>query len=120
MNLIKQLMERLSSGRNVNILEREPDVEAVFEFNNVRKNPASDGYRPGHLIKENYITTGVHHYYNQSSVPPNGSAIGTITFITPQYYPHCLWEGKKLPIQEGAHIVGYATITKVFNPILKV
>lgn len=89
--------------KGIGVLEREPDIEAVFEFCGVRKAPAADGYRPGHLIKEGYITSGVHHYYNQNSVPPDGTAAGTVTFITPEYYPHCLWEGKRLPIKEGAH-----------------
>ena len=59
------------------------------------------------------------HYYNQNSVPPDGTAAGTVTFITPEYYPHCLWEGKRLPIKEGARTVGYVTVTKVLNPLLK-
>lgn len=108
-----------NDGKSTGVLEREPDIEAVFEFCGVRKAPASDGYRPGHLIKEGYITSGVHHYYNQNSVPPDGTAAGTVTFITPEYYPHCLWEGKRLPIKEGARTVGYVTVTKVLNPLLK-
>ncbi len=101
------------------IFEEEPDVEAFFEFNGTRKTPAADGYRPAHLVVDNYLTTGVHHYYAVDSVPPNGTAKGTITFLSPEAYPHCLWIGKKINIQEGAHIVGYATITKIFNPLLK-
>ena len=45
-------------------------------------------------------------------------AKGTITFLSPEAYPHCLWIGKKINIQEGARVVGYATITKIFNPLL--
>ena len=96
-----------------------PDVEVVFEFNGTRKTPAADGYRPAHLVKDNYLTTGVHHYYDVNQVLPNGIAKGTITFLSPEAYPHCLWIGKKINIQEGARIVGYATILKIFNPILK-
>ena len=95
-----------------------PDVEVIFEFNGTRKNPANDGYRPAHLVVENYLTSGVHHYYGVDSVPTNGTAKGTITFISPEAYPHCLWIGKKINIQEGERIVGYATITKIYNPIL--
>ena len=40
-----------NDGKSTGVLEREPDIEAVFEFCGVRKAPASDGYRPGHLIK---------------------------------------------------------------------
>ena len=97
------------------IFDQKPDVEVLFEFNGSRKNPAADGYRPHHLVAGNYLTTGVHHYYDVQTVPSNGTAKGTITFISPEDYPHCLWVGKKINIQEGARIVGYATILKVFN-----
>ena len=98
---------------------RLPDVEVIFEFNGVRKNFAIDGYRPAHLVMNNYLTTGIHHYYGVDSVPPDGTATGTITFLTPEAYPHSLWIGKKISIQEGARIVGYATITNIYNPLLR-
>lgn len=103
-------------GKTIN--NRPPDVEVLFEFNGTRKNPEYNGYRPVHLVTDTYLTSGVHHYYNVESVPPNGTAEGTITFLTPEAYPHCLWVGKRINIQEGAHIVGYATITRIFNPLL--
>lgn len=96
-----------------------PDVEVIFEFNGTRKYPAKDGYRPAHLVVENYLTTGIHHYYGVDSVSPNGTAKGTITFLSPEFYPRCLWIGKKIRIQEGSRIVGYSTITNIFNPILQ-
>jgi len=96
----------------------EADVEARFEFNGVRLHPAFDGYRPAHLITENYLTTGLHHYYDVAEVPVGGTANGTITFITPQAYPNCLWIGKKIPFLEGARVVGYATVLKIMNPLL--
>ena len=43
---------------------------------------------------------------------------GTITFITPEAYPHCLWPGKVLPIMEGSRVVGQATVITVLNPLL--
>ena len=95
-----------------------PDVEAIFEFIGVRKNPVLDGYRPAHMVQSGYLTTGVHHYYDADSVAPDGTAAGTITFLSPEAYPACLWVGKKISIQEGDKIVGYATITKIFNPTL--
>lgn len=104
---------------NKTIFERGPDVEVIFEFNGVRKNPAYEGYRPQHLVNDAYLTTGVHHYYEVNSVLPNGTAKGTITFLSPEAYPHCLWVGKRINIQEGARIVGYATVTHIFNPLLK-
>lgn len=99
-------------------MNRIPDVEAIFEFNGTRKNFAKDGYRPAHLVMDNYLTTGIHHYYGVESVPPNGTAKGTITFLSPELYPYCLWIGKKITIQEGARIVGYATITNIYNRLL--
>ena len=95
-----------------------PDIEVIFNFNGTRKNPTVDGYRPMHLVKENYLTTGVHHYYNVTHVPSNGIARGTITFITPEAYPCCMWIGKKINIQEGDRVVGWAIVTNIFNPIL--
>lgn len=50
--------------------ERPPDVEAFFSFNDVRKSPARDGYRPAHRLTDTCLTTGVHHYYDVGSVPP--------------------------------------------------
>lgn len=47
------------------------------------------------------------------------SARGTITFLSPEAYPHCLWVGKRIPMQEGAHVVGYAVITRIDNPLLQ-
>ena len=97
-----------------------PDVEVMFVFNGTRKNPARDGYRPAHLIIDNYLTTGIHHYYDVDSVPPDGTAFGTITFISPEAYPHSLWIGKRINIQEGARVVGYATITSIYNSLLQI
>ena len=114
-HLIKQSAERLNlCNKEANIMNQLPDVEVIFEFNGTRKSPANDGYRPAHLITDNYLTTGIHHYYGVESVPPKG----TITFLSPESYPHCLWIGKKISIQEGAHVVGYATITNIYNPLL--
>ena len=53
-----------------------------------------------------------------NAVPPNGTAKGTITFLSPEAYPQWLWIGKKINIQEGPRAVGYATISKIFNPFL--
>jgi translation elongation factor EF-Tu-like GTPase len=98
--------------------ERAPDVEALFEFNGVRAHAAHDGYRPQHLVNDTYLTSGVHHYYGTAQAAPNTTAKGTITFISPEAYPHCLWVGKRISIQEGTKVVGCAVITKIFNPLL--
>ena len=43
-------------------MNRLPDVEAIFEFNGTRTNPAADGYRPAHLITGNYLTSEMEAY----------------------------------------------------------
>ena len=96
-----------------------PDIEVTFQFNLSRKTPVADGYRPAHLVKDNYLTTGVHHYYDVGKVYPGQMVKGTITFISPEAYPHCLWIGKKINIQEGSKIVGYATVTQIYNSFLE-
>ena len=98
--------------------EIQPDVEVKFEFNTTRKTPAKSGYRPHHLVKDDYLTTGVHKYFDVEQVSPGEVAYGTVTFITPEAYPHCLHKGKIIPISEGKRIVGYATVIKVLNPLL--
>ena len=102
------------------ILNRSPDVEVLFQFNGTRKNPVASGYRPDHLIKDDYLTCGVHHYYDVKNVAPNGTAKGTVTFMDPKAYPHCLWIGKRICFQEGPRIVGYVTILKILNPLLDI
>lgn len=105
--------------KDMNNENRKPDVIAIIQFNGIRKGNAKSGYRPGHLVNNDYITTGVHYYFDLDEVPPNSTAKGTITFLTPELYPNCLWIGKQLQIFEGKNIVGYATILKILNPILE-
>ena len=100
------------------IFEIRPDVEVKFEFNMTRKTPVRSGYRPHHLIKDDCLTTGVHQYFEMEQVAPGETAYGTITFIAPEAYPHCLHEGKVIQISEGERIVGCATVIRVLNPLL--
>lgn len=97
-------------------METKADIEAVFEFVGLRKGKIFEGYRPAHLIKEGCLTTGVHNYYNLDN--SNNRIVGTITFISPEEYPNCLWNGKRIAMFEGSKLVGYATVTKIFNPVL--
>lgn len=96
----------------------KPDVEALFEFVGNRKDNLFEGYRPSHLINDNYLTTGIHSYYNLEKGSVN-EIKGTITFISPEAYLACLWKWKKLKMYEGKNVVGYATITNIFNPLLE-
>lgn len=99
-------------------MQLKPDVEAIFEFVEPRKGNLYEGYRPAHLICENCLTTGLHSYHNLKD-DINGELKGTITFISPEDYPKCLWIGKKIAMYEGKNMIGYATITNIFNPILR-
>lgn len=96
----------------------KPDVEALFEFVGSRKGKVFEGYRPSHLVKEGYLTTGIHDYFNLDEIE-DGKIEGTITFISPEEYPGCMWIGRRIEMYEGRILVGYATIKGVFNPILQ-
>jgi elongation factor Tu len=98
-------------------MQFEYDVEAMFQFIGDRKKNIYEGYRPAHMIQEGYLTTGVHSYYNIEDSA--GEIKGTITFISPEDYPNCLWIGKKIEMYEGSKLVGYATILQILNPILQ-
>ena len=113
-------MGQIKEDNLENIFERSPDVEVVFEFNDIKTKPIYDGYRPAHLVKDDYLTTGIHKYNEVECVYPNTRVKGTITFITPEAYPNCLWIGKEIIIQEGSIVVGKATVVKVLNKTLEV
>ena len=109
----------------IDIFSRSPDVEVVFDFNGVRKRPIVDGYRPIHVMTDScsitspYLTTGLHRYYGKIAVDPNESILGTITFLTPEAYPKCLWIGKRIPIMDPPTVeIGVATVVRVINPLL--
>ncbi len=98
-------------------MQLKPDVEAIFKFVGYRKEHLYEGYRPAHLICEGYLTSGVHSYYNLGK-NTDGELKGTITFISPEVYPACVWVGKKIMMYEGQRNVGHAVITNIYNPIL--
>ena len=95
------------------------DLKAIIQLNTVRRTPALDGYRPAHRIKPDYLTSGTHHYIGINQLAPGCSCEGTITFLTPEFYPHCLHIGQILDIQEGGRIVGTATILEIYNKLLE-
>lgn len=82
-----------------------------------RKNPAVSGYRPAHNIG-GYLTTGVQQYTNKNVLTCGETAEGTITFVTPEHYPHSLEVGMRLIFQEGERITGYADILEIYNELL--
>ncbi len=103
----------------VSVYDRLPDVKVLFQFNGVRQRPMYSGCRPVHLIKDDYLTSGLHCYDNETCVAADGNVTGTITFITPEAYPHCLRVGQKIKILDGPmKTIGYATVLEIYNPVL--
>jgi translation elongation factor EF-Tu-like GTPase len=100
---------------------RTPDVEAEITLlaEGGRQTAAHSGYRPAHKVRDDYLTTGVHHYIGCDQVLPGQTVHGTITFITPEFYPNCLWVGRVIDIQEGGRVVGSARITRILNALLE-
>lgn len=101
------------------IYERSPDVEVVFEFNGTRKRKIYDGFRPVHKLPNGYLTSGLHHYFDVDEINSNESINGTITFVSPEYYPNCLNVGSVIAIYDFPNIIGHATVTKILNPTLR-
>ena len=101
---------------------REPDIEARVNYISTalggRAGPVFSGYRPNHLVKPDYLTSGHHEYLDTSQVNPGESAIAHIWFLSPEAYPHSLTVGQSINVQEGNRLVGYAIVTKIFNPLL--
>jgi elongation factor Tu len=100
-----------------------PDVEAEITLlataDGGRSNGTFSGYRPQHKVRDDYLTTGVHQYFGCDSVLPGQTVLGAITFITPEAYPHCLWVGRVIEIQEGSRVIGRARITRIMNALLE-
>jgi translation elongation factor EF-Tu-like GTPase len=103
--------------------ERNPDIEASVYLLSTeeggRRSCAWSGWRPHHLVKSNYQTTGLHKFIGQEVLDPGASCDTEIWFLSPESYQSCLWLGKILEIREGARLVGRATVTKIYNTILE-
>jgi elongation factor Tu len=102
---------------------RGPDVEAVVSFlptsSGGRAKSALSGYRPAHLVLDDYLTTGEHRYIDTDHAAPGETVRALITFITPEAYPNSLWVNKVIAVQEGSWVVGHARIVKILNPLLR-
>jgi translation elongation factor EF-Tu-like GTPase len=102
---------------------RDPDIEAKVIFlapsEGGRTSSAFSGYRPNHLVLPDYLTSGHHEYKDTEEVPAGGSAIAEIWFLAPEHYPHCMYVGREIPVQEGARLVAHATVLRVINPNLQ-
>ena len=93
---------------------QNPDIKAKVTLNENKS-----GYRPSHLIIPDYLTTGVHVYADVEYLYPNHTAIGYITFISPEAYPHSLEVGQVIEIYEGSKVVGKVEVLEIYNIVLK-
>jgi len=103
--------------------EYKPDILGeVFYFKDTddsRESPATSGYRPAHQVTTEYQTSGEHIYFENDVAFPGDTVQAYIKFITPEAYPHCLWVGKTMNINEGSRVVGTVTVKEVFNELLE-
>jgi elongation factor Tu len=103
-------------------MNRMHDIEGMFHLleskHGGRKTPVSSGYRPGHKVHENYLTSAQHKYLDVPQVMPGETARVALWFVTPDVYPGSLWVGRELDVQEGNHTVGKLVITHVINQVL--
>jgi elongation factor Tu len=104
-------------------MTRKPDCIGVFSLfpttQSGRIGFVSSGYRPQHLIHENYQTSATHEYVGVNRVNPGESASVNVWFITPEVYPGCIWPGRVLVVLEGSRQMGTLEIVEVMNPILR-
>jgi hypothetical protein len=102
---------------------RQPDLEADVTFLATsaggRSSAARSGYRPAHLVTEDYLTTGVHEYVGADEANPGETVRARITFLSPEVYPRSLWVGKIIVVQEGGHVVGSAKVVEILNEVLR-
>lgn len=96
-------------------MDSTPDIKALITLTGRAR--VGSGYRPAHLIGT-YLTTGVHQYIGRDELKMGETLEGTITFISPEYYPHSLGVGTKIVFQEGSQVIGYACVLEIYNEIL--
>lgn len=106
------------------MIERTHDIEGEFhifptKFFSGRRSPAFSGYRPSHKVHDNCLTTAQHEYIGVSQVAPGEKAHAKVWFITPEVYPHCLWCGREIDVQEGKRVIGKLTVIKILNKVLE-
>lgn len=93
----------------------EPDIKARITLTG--RDCICNECRPIHRIGD-YLTTGLHQYINCDILRKNESVEGTITFITPEAYPHSLKVGMRIEFQDGSRIIGYADVLEIYNDVL--
>ncbi|SDD80313.1 MULTISPECIES: hypothetical protein [Kordiimonas] len=81
--------------------------------------PVRSGYRPNHLVKDDYLTSGTHQYLDKEWVYPGETACANIWFIMPEVYPHTMWPGRIFNLQEASRVVGTVKVLEVYEETLK-
>ena len=95
------------------------DFEGVFHLL-PSHGAVRSGYRPQHLLHENYQSSGMHIYLDRDLVNPDEWVPLQVQLITPEVYPCCIWEGRVLSILEGPRLVGEVTVNRILNDSLRV
>ena len=104
---------------SMHTLDVEAEITLLPTAEGGRKTATFSGYRPNHKVREDYLTSGEIQYIGCDELLPGQTVHGTIMFAAPKYYPHSLWVGREIAIQEGGRVVGHARITAIFNPLLE-
>ncbi len=100
------------------------DYDALIEISLLptekggRKLPIFSGYKGAHLIREEYLTSGSIELIDGETLYPGETAIAFVNYLTPEFYPHSLWIGKTIDIQEGSQVVGTSKVIEVYNETL--
>jgi hypothetical protein len=95
------------------------DFEGVFHLL-PSHGAVKSGYRPQHLLHENYQSSGIHTYPDREFVIPDEPVPVLVRLISPEVYPCCIWDGRVLSVFEGSLLVGVLTIVRVLNESLRV
>lgn len=100
-------------------LHRNADALVIIENNRPSKSSIHSGYMPAFKIKDDYLTSGKIELIGCKELKFGEKSIAEVKFITPEAYPHCLYNGQKIQFQEGSTVHGSITIIEIKNPILK-
>jgi hypothetical protein len=93
-------------------MNRPFDFEGLFTLS-ASHGPVTSGYRPQHALYDNYQSSGMHTYPEHGVVRPGDTATVEVHLISPEVYPHCLWEGRTLHVFEGSCLVGTLEVTRI-------
>ncbi|MCZ8075013.1 MAG: hypothetical protein O9341_12865 [Paucibacter sp.] len=93
-------------------MNRPFDFEGLFTLS-ASHGVVTSGYQPQHALHENYQSSGRHTYPDHGLVRPGEMARVEVHLISPEVYPHCLWEGRVLDVLEGSRQVGTLEITRI-------